>query len=340
MIVTGYSTSTVLRLPCIIRFIHTSSLTFQSILQATLIRGSLVSGEAGLLHSGESRPARDSVVHTNQPLLDIESNKLLQKEQKIEQTVPNSSTFATLQKFAYPSASIPSNVDNLHIPQETVSGTFQENARNDLPPWLRTQVQPTTAPVIVSDGVNTPAFDSITHHRVGQSMSQASSLLNTATNLNTSSSGGLNTNTNINPRAKTAHIPSFISQSSSGIANPVDTSTGHPTLLPASYSSTGLNLTAAMDNQGGFNSNPGGQMFLPIMTQNNSLPMMAGGPLVPNSQPNSSFVRAGTGPMLNSAAQRAVFSGPSGGLLSGNMQQEYFQHYNAQQGTNYINYSI
>jgi hypothetical protein len=76
----------------------------------------------------------------------------------------------------------------------------------------------------------------------------------------------------------------------------------------------------------------------PVGAQNRSQTLMTNGPLVPNTQPNSSFIRA-TGPSLT-GGQSAIFSNTAAGLIGGNMAQDNNQQFNCAENGSQIQYGM
>ena len=223
-----------------------------------------------------------------------------------------------------------SNISIANAAKEASSDAVPQSNQSNLPPWLRTQSAPAAPAPSASSSVDSTQVQGTqnTPNALSQKSSQPS-LMGMTSAFGPAFAGGPSKV----PGGQTVHPQPSGPQAGGAAAGPAagPAVAGHPANHPAAPgSSSSSNLTAtAADGL-----NPGnGQLFLPVMAQNASLPMMAGGSLIPNSQPNSSFVRTAAGPMINSAAHRAVFSGPGGGLLGGNMQQEYYQQFNAQQGS-------
>jgi hypothetical protein len=197
--------------------------------------------------------------------------------------------------------------------QEPESALPSQNAKSNLPPWLRTQSQNGPTSQSASVPVNAPV--PLTQKPGPVMVSEMS----------------------------TSTYPTISVAQRTKQDQPVpSTQLSHDE--SANFSASGLtrgpssNLST-LAGPGQMPNASSGHMFLPAMAQCSTLPIMTGGPLVPNSQPNSSFVRTNSGPMLSSAAQR-LFP-PGAGLLGGNMAQD-FQIFNnpgtsQKQGKNIMN---
>lgn len=181
--------------------------------------------------------------------------------------------------------------------QESEAALPSHNAKSNLPPWLRTQSTngPTSQSASVAINALAPSIQ-----KQGQETSTYPSLSSTQRARQEQS-------------LPATHISYDESASSSA-----------PASGQARGPSTNLTTLAA---PGPIPNATSSHLFLPAMAQCSTLPIMTGGPLVPNSQPNSSFVLTSSGPMLSSAAQR-LFP-PGTGLLGGNMAQD-FQMFNNQ----------
>lgn len=186
--------------------------------------------------------------------------------------------------------------------QESESVPPSHSSKSNLPPWLRTQSP--NGPTSHSASVTTNASVPLTQKPGTVMVSEIST----------------STYPTISVAQRTKQEqPVLLSQlSHEESANSSASASG-----PTRGSSTNLSTLAASGQM----PNAPSHMYLPVMAQCSTLPIMTGGPLIPNSQPNSSFVRTSTGPMLSSAAQR-LFP-PGTGLLGGNLAQD-FQMYNNQ----------
>lgn len=180
--------------------------------------------------------------------------------------------------------------------QESESVPPSQSTKSNLPPWLRTQSP--NGPTSQSASVPTNASVPLNQKPGSVMMSETST----------------STYPTISVAQRTKQeqpvLPTQLSQEES-INSPASASG------PTRGSSTNLSTLAASSQM----PNAPGHMYLPAMAQCSTLPIMTGGPLIPNSQPNSSFVRTSTGPMLSSAAQR-LFP-PGTGLLGGNLAQDF-----------------
>jgi hypothetical protein len=181
--------------------------------------------------------------------------------------------------------------------QEPESALPSHNAKSNLPPWLRTQSQ--NGPTSQSSSVANKAPVPMTQ-KPGQVMV---SEMSTSTYPTVSVAQRTKQDQPV-PSTQLSH------EESANFSAPASGLTRGPSSNLSTLAGPGQMPNASS-----------GHMFLPAMAQCSSLPIMTGGPLIPNSQPNSSFVRTNSGPMRSSAAQR-LFP-PGAGLLGGNLAQDF-----------------
>lgn len=188
-------------------------------------------------------------------------------------------------------------IANTKTVQEAESVLPSQNIKSNLPPWLRTQSQngPTSQSASVTVNAPVPFTQKLGPVMVSEMSTSTYPTISVA------------------QRTKQEQPVPPIQLSHEDSAN-----SSAPASGPNRGPSTNLSTLAA---PGQMPNAPSNHMFLPAMAQGSNLPIMTGGPLVPNSQPNSSFVRTSSGPMLSSAAQR-LFP-PGTGLLGGNLAQDY-----------------
>lgn len=217
-----------------------------------------------------------------------------------------------------------------------LESTSQQNSQTNLPPWLRTQSK--VIHMSTADSSISPALDSMLQNRAPQNVPQYSTIGFPTSAL--AAPALIAQTSQIKGSALLSAVPTPHVAGVAAVVNDVSAATGGKGLgflnpSTGSYSSSNVTAMSAVEAQGqtqaiGTNTISGGPILLPAVMQGASLPIMIGGSLIPNSQPNSSFVRSGTGPMLNSAAQRAAFSATGLNSLGGPIPQEYYQQYNMQ----------
>lgn len=191
-------------------------------------------------------------------------------------------------------ASVDNSTDkNISIPGFESEFKLQ-NAKSNLPPWLRTQhISPSTSDTPVATNLSGPVTEytgsrpsdstvgTVPHFPQNIQKNQNEQFGNS-----TSLQNGDNANSSVGSAAFGQVLGSANSASS------------HTVQGVASSSSS---------------SSSSGHMSLPAMMQSQTLPTMNTGSLIPITQPNSTFLQSGSGSLMSFAAQRVLF--PSGNNL-------------------------
>lgn len=198
-------------------------------------------------------------------------------------------------------ASVDSNTDK----NTSITGFESEfklqNAKSNLPPWLRTQQIPTSTsdtPVatnlsgLVTEYTGSRSSDST----VGTVPSHFTQNIQKTQNEQFGNSISLQNGDNANSGLGSAAFGQVL-----GAAN---SASSHTVKGVASGCSSGSSSSSS------------GHMSLPAMMQSQSLPTMNTGSLIPMTQPNSTFLQSGSGSLMSFAAQRVLF--PPGNNLVNN----------------------
>jgi hypothetical protein len=197
-------------------------------------------------------------------------------------------------------ASVDSNTDK----NTSITGFESEfklqNAKSNLPPWLRTQQIPTSTsdtPVatnlsgLVTEYTGSRPSDST----VGTVPSHFTQNIQKTQNEQFGNFISLQNGDNASSRVGSAAFGQVLGSANSASSHTVQG-------MPSSTSSS--------------SSSSSGHMSLPAMMQSQSLPTMNTGSLIPTTQPNSTFLQSGSGSLMSFAAQRVLF--PPGNNLVNN----------------------
>jgi hypothetical protein len=174
-----------------------------------------------------------------------------------------------------------------------------QNAKSNLPPWLRTQQTPTSTsdtPVAINlSGLVAEYTGSRPSDSTVGSVPHFTQNIQKTQNDQFGNSISLQNGDNANSSVGRAAFGQVLGAANSASSHTVQS-------VPSSTSSS--------------SSSGSGHMSLPAMMQSQSLPTINTGSLIPITQPNSTFLQSGSGSLMSFAAQRVLF--PPGNNLVNN----------------------
>jgi hypothetical protein len=189
-------------------------------------------------------------------------------------------------------ASVDSNTDKNTGTTGFESEFKLQNAKSNLPPWLRTQQIPTSAsdtPIATNlSGLATEYTGSRPSDSTVGSVPHFTQNIQKTQNEQFGNSTSLPNGDNANNSMGSAAIGQVLGTANSASSHTVQ----------------------------GVVSSSSGQMSLPAMMQSQSVPTINTGSLIPITQPNSTFLQSGSGSLMSFAAQRVLF--PPGNNLVNN----------------------